>query len=75
MFPEHVEQSFLDPRYSFDKYFQLGSRTTFAQLRTGLSLYLFSSEEIRRHVAACFVTTARLVTKVTKRAVMPAGFV
>ena len=26
MFPEHVERSFLDPKYSFDKYFQLGSR-------------------------------------------------
>ena len=26
MFPEHVEQSFLDPEYSFDEYFQLGSR-------------------------------------------------
>ena len=26
MFPEHVEQSFLDPEYSFDEYFQLGSQ-------------------------------------------------
>ena len=26
MFPEHVERSFLDPEYSFGKYFQLGSR-------------------------------------------------
>ena len=26
MFPEHFEQSFLDPKYSFDKYFQLGLR-------------------------------------------------
>ena len=26
MFPEHVEQSFLDPECSFDEYFQLGSR-------------------------------------------------
>ena len=26
MFPEHVERSFLDPEYSFDEYFQLGSR-------------------------------------------------
>ena len=25
-FPEHVERSFLDPEYSFDEYFQLGSR-------------------------------------------------
>ena len=25
-FPEHVELSFLDPEYSFDEYFQLGSR-------------------------------------------------
>ena len=26
MFPEHAERSFLHPEYSFDKYFQLGSR-------------------------------------------------
>ena len=26
MFPEHVDRSFLDPEYSFDEYFQLGSR-------------------------------------------------
>ena len=26
MFPEHVERSFLDPEYSFEEYFQLGSR-------------------------------------------------
>ena len=26
MFPEHVERSFLDPAYSFDEYFQLGSQ-------------------------------------------------
>ena len=26
MLPEHVERSFLDPEYSFDEYFQLGSR-------------------------------------------------
>ena len=27
MFPEHVERRFLDPEYSFDEYFQLGSRS------------------------------------------------
>ena len=26
MFPEHAERSFLHPEYSFDEYFQLGSR-------------------------------------------------
>ena len=26
MFPEHVERSFSDPEYSFDEYFQIGSR-------------------------------------------------
>ena len=26
MFPEHVEQSFFDPEYSFNEYFQLGLR-------------------------------------------------
>ena len=34
MFPERVERSFLDPEYSFDEYFQLGSRKKLAQLRT-----------------------------------------
>ena len=29
-----LEQSFLDPEYSFDEYFQLGSRRKVAQLRT-----------------------------------------
>ena len=26
MFPEYAERSFLDPEYSFNEYFQLGSR-------------------------------------------------
>ena len=26
MFPEHAEWIFLDPEYSFDEYFQLGSQ-------------------------------------------------
>ena len=26
MLPDHVQRSFLDPKYSFDEYFQLGSR-------------------------------------------------
>ena len=36
MFPEHAERRFLDPEYSLDEYFQLGSRrkvgpTSFAE--------------------------------------------
>ena len=36
MFPEHVEGSFLDPEYSFDEYFQLGSRRNFRPIKNGL---------------------------------------
>ena len=36
MFPEQVERSFLDPEYSFDEYFQLGSRTNIRPIKNGL---------------------------------------
>ena len=36
MFPEHVEQSFLYPEYSFDEYFQLGSRGNIRPIKNGL---------------------------------------
>ena len=36
MFPEHVERSFLDHEYSFDEYFQLGSRTNIRPIKNGL---------------------------------------
>ena len=38
MFPEHVEQSFLDPEYSFNEYFQYVREEKFTQLRTVLNL-------------------------------------
>ena len=44
MFPEHAERSFLDPEYSFDEYFQLGSRTNIRPIKNGLK---------RRQLAAC----------------------
>ena len=37
MFPEHVEQSFLDPEYSFDEYFQLGSRRKVGPIKNQLA--------------------------------------
>ena len=37
MFPEHVEWSFLDPEYSFDEYFQLGSRRNIRPIKNGLN--------------------------------------
>ena len=37
MFPEHVEQSFLDPEYSFDEYFQLGSQRKVGQIKNQLA--------------------------------------
>ena len=40
MFPEHVERSFLDPEYSFDEYFQLGSRRTIRPIKKGLKTRL-----------------------------------
>ena len=36
MFPEHVERRFLDPEYSFDEYFQLGSRRNIRPIKNGL---------------------------------------
>ena len=36
MFPEHVERSFLDPEYSFDEYFHLGSRRKVRPIKNGL---------------------------------------
>ena len=35
-FPEHVERSFLDPEYSFDEYFQLGSQRNIRPIKNGL---------------------------------------
>ena len=37
MFPEHVERSFLDPEYSFDEYFQLGSRRKVLPIKNQLA--------------------------------------
>ena len=37
MFPEHVERRFLDPEYSFDEYFQLGSRRKFGPIKNQLA--------------------------------------
>ena len=34
MFPEHVERWFLDPEYSLDEYFQLGSRRKVGPVKT-----------------------------------------
>ena len=44
MFPEHVERSFLDPEYSFDEYFQLGSRRNIRPVKNGLYQYPNLSE-------------------------------
>ena len=37
MFPEHVERSLLDPEYSFDEYFQLGSRRKVRPIKNQLA--------------------------------------
>ena len=37
IFPEHVERSFLDPEYSFDEYFQLGSRRKVGPIKNQLA--------------------------------------
>ena len=37
MFPEYVERSFLDPEYSFDEYFQLGSRRKVRPIKNQLA--------------------------------------
>ena len=38
MFPEHVERRYLDPEYSFDEYFQLGSRRKVGPIKNQLAL-------------------------------------
>ena len=38
MFPEHAERSFLDPEYSFDEYFQLGSRRNIRPIQNELKV-------------------------------------
>ena len=38
MFPEHAERRFLDPEYSFDEYFQLGSRRKVGPIKNGLKV-------------------------------------
>ena len=37
MFPEYVERSFLDPEYSFDAYFQLGSQRKVRPIKNQLA--------------------------------------
>ena len=37
MFQEHVERSFLDPKYSFDEYFQLDSRRKVGPIKNQLA--------------------------------------
>ena len=37
MFPEHVERRFLDPEYSLDEYFQLGSRRNVGPIKNQLA--------------------------------------
>ena len=37
MFPEHAERRFLDPEYSFDEYFQLGSRRKVGSVKNQLA--------------------------------------
>ena len=37
MFQEHAERSFLDPEYSFDEYFQLGSQRKVCPIKNQLA--------------------------------------
>ena len=37
MFPEHADRSFLDLEYSFDEYFQLGSRRKVGPIKNQLA--------------------------------------
>ena len=37
IFPEHVERRFLDPEYSLDEYFQLGSRRNVGPIKNQLA--------------------------------------
>ena len=43
MFPEHVERRFLDPEYSFNKYFQLGLQRNIRPIKNGLYMFFTST--------------------------------
>ena len=62
VFREHVEQSFLDPEYSFDEFIQLGSRRKFRPIKNQLASPN-TSNEVREE------TFAQLRTGFTRTAV------
>ena len=51
MFPGPVERSFLDPEYSFDEYFQLGSRRKVGRIKNQLAS-LNTSNQVREETFA-----------------------
>ena len=44
MFPEHDDRRFLDPEYSFDEYFQLGSRRNIRPIKNGFNVHRNKTE-------------------------------
>ena len=50
-FPEHVERSFLDLEYSFNKYFQLGSRRKVRPIKNQLGSPNTSTRFANKHSA------------------------
>ena len=60
MFPEHVERSFLDPEYSFDEYFQLGSRRKVGPIKNQLASPN-TSNSVREETFSQLRTGLRLV--------------
>jgi len=62
MFPEHVERSFLDPEYSFDEYFQLGSRRKVGPIKNQLASPN-ASNEVREETFAQLRTGFNLKLK------------
>ena len=62
MFPEHVERSFLDPEYSFDEYFQLGSRRKVRPIKKQLGSSK-TSNQVHEQTFAQLRTGFRLVSR------------
>ena len=50
IFPERVERSFLDPEYSFDKYFQLGSWRKVGPIKNQLAHQILPTRFVKKHL-------------------------
>ena len=50
IFPERVERIFLDPEYSFDEYFQLGSWRKVGPIKNQLACRILPTRFVEKHL-------------------------